>query len=105
MLSNILLSRLIPYANEIFGNHGCGFRHNRSTTDQILYTHQILEKEWECSGTLHQVFIEFKITYDSVRREVSHNILIEFEIPRKLIFKNLVHTSKRTPLLTITKIK
>jgi hypothetical protein len=25
ILSNILLSRLIPYANEIIGDHHCGF--------------------------------------------------------------------------------
>jgi hypothetical protein len=34
MLSNILLSRLIPYADEITGDHHCGFRRNRSTTNQ-----------------------------------------------------------------------
>jgi hypothetical protein len=32
---NILLSRLSPYIDEIIGDHQCGFRHNRSTTDQI----------------------------------------------------------------------
>jgi hypothetical protein len=46
-LSNILLARLTPYANEIIGNHECGFRRNRSTTDQIFYNRQILEKKWE----------------------------------------------------------
>ena len=29
ILSNILLSRLIPYAKEIIGDHQCGFRRNR----------------------------------------------------------------------------
>jgi len=36
ILSNILLSRLIPYAEEVIGGHQCGFRHNRSTTDHIF---------------------------------------------------------------------
>jgi sorting nexin-29 len=36
MLSNILLSRLVPYIDEIIGDHQCGFRRNRSTTDQIF---------------------------------------------------------------------
>jgi hypothetical protein len=44
MLSNILLSRLIPYADKIIGDHQCDFRCNRSTTDQIFYIHQILKK-------------------------------------------------------------
>jgi hypothetical protein len=54
------------------------------STDQIFYTHQILEKKWKYNGTLHQVFIDFKNAYDAVRREVLYNILIEFGIPRKL---------------------
>jgi hypothetical protein len=44
ILSNILLSRLILYAEEIIGDHQCGIRRNRSTTDQIFYIRQILEK-------------------------------------------------------------
>jgi hypothetical protein len=85
ILSNILLARLFPYANEIIGNHECGFRRNRSTTDQIFYIRQILEKKWECNGTIHKLFIGFKKAYDSVRREVLYNILIELGIPRNLV--------------------
>jgi len=36
ILSNILISMLIPYAEEVMGDHQCGFRHNRSTIDHIL---------------------------------------------------------------------
>jgi hypothetical protein len=36
IVSNILLSRLSPYIDEIVGDHQCGFRRNRSTTDQIF---------------------------------------------------------------------
>jgi hypothetical protein len=34
---------------------------------------------------VHQLFIDFKKAYDSVRREVLYNILIEFDIPMKLV--------------------
>jgi len=34
---------------------------------------------------VHQPFIDFKGTYDSVRREILYNILIEFHIPIKLV--------------------
>jgi len=36
ILSNILLSRLIPYAEEIIGDHQCGFRRNRKLL--IIYS-------------------------------------------------------------------
>jgi sorting nexin-29 len=71
--------------NEIIGDHQCGFCHNRSTTDQIFYIRQILEKKWEYNGTVHQLFIDFKKAYDSVKREVLYNILLEFGIPKKLV--------------------
>jgi len=34
---------------------------------------------------VHQLFIDFKKACDSVRREVSYNILVEFGIPVKLV--------------------
>ena len=40
-VSNILLSRLTPYADEIIGDHQCGFRRNRSTADPIFCICQI----------------------------------------------------------------
>jgi hypothetical protein len=83
MLSNILLSRLIPYADEIIGDHQCRFRRNRSTADQIFYIREILEKEY--NGTVHQLFTDFKKAYDSVRRAALYNILIAFGKPRKLV--------------------
>ena len=81
---HILLSRLISYAEEITRNHQCGFRYNRSTTDHTFCIHQILEKKWEYNEAVHQLFIDFKIAYDSVRSEVLCNILIEFGISMKM---------------------
>jgi hypothetical protein len=80
ILSNILFSRLVPYIDEITGDHQCGFRRNRSTIDQIFCIRQILEKKWEYNETVHQLFIDFKKAYDSLRREVLYSILIEFGV-------------------------
>ena len=83
ILSNILLSRLIPYAEEIIGDHQCGFRRNGSTTDHIFCICQILEKKkWEHNEAVHQLFIDFKKAYVSVRMEALYSILIEFGIPK-----------------------
>jgi hypothetical protein len=77
ILSSILLSRLSPYVDEIIWDHQCWFRCNRSTTDKIVCIHQILEKKWEYSETVQQLFVDFEKVYDSVRRELvqySHRI-------------------------------
>ena len=77
--------QLIPYAEEIMVDHQCGFRRNRSTTDHIFCIRQILEEKWEHNEAVHQLFIDFKKAYDSVRREALYNILIQFGIPKKLV--------------------
>ena len=51
----------------------------------IFCVHQILEKKWEYNEAVHQLFIDFKKAYHSVRREVLYNILIQSDIPRKLV--------------------
>jgi hypothetical protein len=55
ILLNILLSLLSPYLDEIIEDHYCGFRRNRSTTDQIFCIHQILEK----SGSTMRQYIRY----------------------------------------------
>jgi hypothetical protein len=56
-----------------------------STADHICCIFQILEKKWEYNEAVHQLFVDFKKAYDSVRREVLYNILIEFDIPIQLV--------------------
>jgi hypothetical protein len=53
---------------------------------QIRFLHSSYTGEkWECNETVHQLFIDFMKAYDSVRREVLYNILIEFGVPMKLV--------------------
>jgi hypothetical protein len=57
ILSNILLSRLTPYEEEIIGDHKWGFGANSSTSIHIFCIYQILEKKWEYNEAVHQLFI------------------------------------------------
>ena len=66
-------------------DHQHGLLCNRSTTDHVFHIHQILEKKLEYNEVVHQLFIDFKKAYDSVRRDVMYNILMEFCIPSKLV--------------------
>jgi hypothetical protein len=52
---------------------------------RFLHSSDTGEKKWEYNETVHQVFVDFKEAYDLVRREVLHNIVIEFVIPMKLV--------------------
>jgi hypothetical protein len=40
---------------------------------------------WEYNGKVHHLFIDFKKAYDSIRREILYNNIIEFGILRKLV--------------------
>jgi hypothetical protein len=43
------------------------------------------KKKWEYDERVHQLFMDFKKAYDSVRREVMYNILIEFRVTMKIV--------------------
>jgi hypothetical protein len=53
--------------------------------DFIVINQRFVRKKWEFNGTVHQIFIDFKQAYDSVRRVVLYSILIEFGVPRKSV--------------------
>jgi len=56
------------------------------STQQVNYRSYILHLSstweiWEYNEAVHQLFIDFKKAYGSVRSEVLYNILVEFGIP------------------------
>jgi len=82
ILFNIHVSRLTTYAAKVVADHQCGFRRNK-LTDHIFCIRQVLEKKWEFSGTLYQLFIDFEVC-DSQERSI-HSILIEFGMHMELV--------------------
>jgi hypothetical protein len=66
--------------------------------DQLLTTYsafvKYLKKKCEYNKAVHQLFIDFKITYHSCRREVLYNILIESGIPTKLVSLIKMHLNE-----------
>lgn len=85
ILANIIYKRLAPYAENIIGDYQCGFRKNRSTTDQIFSIKQILEKNWEYNKTTYVLFIDFAKAYDSINRKYLWKALRKLNLPEKLI--------------------
>jgi len=82
-LSNILLSRLTPYADKLFGIFSVGFDVTSQLVIILFCTRQTDVKKWQYSDAVNHLFVDFKKAYDSVRREVLYNLLIEFGIPTK----------------------
>jgi hypothetical protein len=76
---------LSPHEEDIIGDHQCGFRCHRSTTDHIFCIRTIIEKNWEYNAVVHQLLTLFKKAYDAVRREVLYNTLVEFGITMKQV--------------------
>jgi hypothetical protein len=67
ILSNILLSRLIPYADEIIGDHQCGFQRNlpKIHSDPI-FPPMTRSSQWSLSfGLAHQNPVYFSLLSDA----------------------------------------
>jgi len=69
------MSMLTPHSEESIGYHRSGFWHNSSTTDHIFCICQILEKKYDYSEAINQLFIDFKKAYVAVRRGVLYHTL------------------------------
>jgi hypothetical protein len=74
MLSIILLSKFNSLGFDVTDQLLIGFLHSSDTGEK-----------WEYNETVHQLFIDFKKVYESVRKEVLYNILMESGKPMKLV--------------------
>jgi sorting nexin-29 len=88
-MSKLIASRLQDYTENILGDYQCGFRPNRSTNDQIFTIRCLLEKCYEYNIPVHQLYIDYKMAYDSINRNYLYETLELFGIPNKLT--RLIH--------------
>ncbi|XP_029348373.1 uncharacterized protein LOC100575877 [Acyrthosiphon pisum] len=93
VLSYCILDRIKPLAEQVVGDYQCGFRQNRSTTDQIFIIRQLFQKSWEYNKELHVIFVDFQKAYDRIDRTSITEILKHFHFPRKIV--QLVEASIR----------
>uniref|UniRef100_A0A8D8WVA9 Craniofacial development protein 2 n=1 Tax=Cacopsylla melanoneura TaxID=428564 RepID=A0A8D8WVA9_9HEMI len=88
VLTSILNERLKEISETKIGEYQCGFRPDKSTSDQIFVLRQIMEKCNEHDIDLHILFIDFKQAFDSINRLKLGEALKDLEVPGKL--KNLI---------------
>lgn len=84
ILSKIINNRLKPHVEEFITDYQCGFKPNRSTTDNIYVVRQSMEKCLEHNIDLHMLFVDFKQVFDSINRNKIYKVFDEFGIHRKI---------------------
>ena len=73
------------HAETVIGDYQCGFRPDRSTSDQIFNLRLILQKGREFKVTTHHLFIDFKSAYDKTKRSELLVVMKELGFEHKLI--------------------
>jgi sorting nexin-29 len=85
IFSNVLNERLKKITENLLGEYQCGFRKNRSTSDQIFTIRQMIEKHYEHNHDLHMLFVDFKRAFDSIDRYKLYQVMEDMNISHKLI--------------------
>ncbi len=85
VFAKILHNRLLPHAETVVGDYQCGFRPNRSTSDEIFNVRLILQKGKEFKVDTHHLFIDFKSAYDKTKRNELLVVMRELGFELKLI--------------------
>lgn len=85
VFAKVLYNRIVPHAENVIGEYQCGFRPDRSTTDQIFNIRLILQKGREFKINTYHLFIDFKQAYDSIKRSELMMVMRELGFEQKLI--------------------
>ena len=81
----IILNRLKPQAENIIAEEQAGFRHGRSTIEQIFNLRILCEKHLQHQINIYYLFIYFRKAFDRVWHEALWATMKKFNISGKLI--------------------
>ena len=85
VMLKIILNRLKPQAENFIAEEQAGFRHGRSTVEQIFNLRILCEKHLQHQRNIYHVFIDFKKAFDRVWHEALWATMKKFNISGKLI--------------------
>jgi len=85
VFAKVLFDRLSPRAETVIGEYQCGFRRDRSTTDQLFNLRLILQRGREFQTQTYHLFIDFKQAYDRTKRNELYVAMKELGFETKLI--------------------
>ena len=83
IFANILLQRLLVFANDVLPEAQCEFRSSRSTIDMIFTLRQLQEKAAEQNKPLYIAFVDFSKAFDSISRPRLWRLLSKYGCPDK----------------------
>ena len=91
VFASIILNRRKDAFVQVLREEQCGFRKSRGCTDQLFALRQILEKCMAFQLDVSFCFIDFRVAFDSVDREMMYNIMKHYGLPKKVV--NVIRNS------------
>lgn len=85
IVTAVIRAKLESLTENILGEYQAGFRSGRSTIDQLYTVKMVSEKCWEFDIDVYQLFVDIKQAYDSIDRNKLYAIMLDFDIPPKLV--------------------
>ena len=85
LLQMVILKRLDAGMEQLLRESQCGFRRNRSCVDEIYALRTIIHNSLEYNIPLCINFVDFKATFDSIRRDFIWTSMRHYGLPEKYI--------------------
>ena len=82
----LLLSRLTSTLDKVLRHNQNGFRHGRSTAQQVMALRRLIEETQSVkTKKLAMVFVDFSKAFDSVDWNYIEGILLAYDVPKEIV--------------------